>query len=151
MFRCQSSDHTCSPVLLYNIGQWLGMPVRMSDCLRLCKTDENGTYDEDFEKALYNMWPNKLRIIKYENPFSKMTYAKFMKLFNQNNIAIALGHYEIWDPNGEMHHSLWLAPRLAINLKPNLVYCKDEEIYQVITQTPMRSSEPALCYILEQI
>ena len=49
----QTDDYSCAPVAIHNTCVFLKVPSRsLQTLMELCKTDEEGTYDRNFEKAI---------------------------------------------------------------------------------------------------
>jgi len=143
MFKRQLNDYTCSPVLLYNIGVWMGELIDLSSMIYQCKTTIDGTDDENFEAVLYRLWPSL--------SIKKDADINIVEFLSKPNTAIALAHRETWEEDyGEEHHSFWLSPNLAINLKENELYTKNEHIIDVIDDTDLFTDSVVTIYFLEK-
>jgi len=103
-YIAQENDYDCSPTALINARQFvrynkLGYNTIAADML--CKTDSEGTSDEDLEFAVktWNLKPINARFIPIGSPL--------VKNFIEAGRGVILGHREIWEDEPDWHHSFW--------------------------------------------
>jgi hypothetical protein len=97
----QVEEHTCGPVALMNLVSWLGGLPDFSEMYLACKSDQDGTDDDQFLRVLAAL--KRKYSFKYET--SKTVPAEqlfsFLK-FSCNSALIA--HL---DNHGDWHWSFW--------------------------------------------
>lgn len=121
----QIHDWDCSPVALINALVWLaGKPATnlniREQAAFACNTDEEGTHDEDFIKALEDsIEVNELNVSikRFESDDWFLTHSEdkahefftgYIKTeLTSDNRAVILGHREVWDKDGEWHHTVF--------------------------------------------
>lgn len=146
MFKLQDDDHSCSPTTIYNALAWAGQTdIYLKEIYESCKTTKDGTEDVYFDRYLRSLDIDGLKIVKKRDPCP----IEARNFIRKDNTAIILGHMETWERDGEMHHSLWLSERLAVNLKYGVLYSKDEWIVSVIYETKEMGQDPTI-YFLEK-
>ena len=146
MFMKQLNDYSCSPVCLYNVGVWAYGAYPYKYLYEKCMTDEEGTYDEDFEKILRNQWNNVKVTRKRDWGFDDIN-----SFLRKPSTAVVLAHRETWLSGGDdMHHSLWLGPNFAVNLKKGHIYSKDENVEDIALHTLTDTDDTPIVYFLEK-
>jgi len=134
-YICQHDDYSCSPVCLYNVGQWLGDAVSLKFLTTLCHTDVDGTEDKYFNKTLRSTW-NNLHVVKKRAWNNSTIFHHF-----ENGGAVVIAHL---DTDNEWHHSFWTGYRQGIN-----TLCQEFYIYDVLQRTVDAGATPDVYFLTD--
>lgn len=105
----QRDNYSCGPVAIINASKWCGVNFTLNDLKAIrkkCKTDYEGTQDDNFEKAIRH-YLSDILIIKRRVNFKYRDVKKHLR----NGGAVIVSHYEVSHTKKtselDMHYSFW--------------------------------------------
>lgn len=98
----QTTDHDCGPVAIWNLLVWLGLQglYSLKDIYRLCKTDPDGTADEDFKQVVAGKIPHITAI--YVDGYKKIN--DILAALEDPTQCLLISHA---DDSKDSHWSFW--------------------------------------------
>lgn len=160
MYLKQKTDYDCSPIAICNALIWSGMKIWKVNALYvlikgLCKTDKNGTYDNEANFALrtINKRYKNFKKIKHIQYINNESIKYILSALNNQNYCIILGHLEIWENNPEWHNSFWFKNGkyfIGINAhQKHLYYQVDRKYFKKILKKTNNGCVSS-CWILQK-
>lgn len=144
----QKDNFSCGPIAIINASKWCGLNLTLDDLKdvrKTCKTEYDGTWDEDFNIAVRHYLGCKLRIRRRVN-FGYKDVKKHLK----NGGAVIVSHCEVDYTKKaselDMHYSFWYG---LSNLIIGVNYYDKCKNFPIIRKMYYRI-KPDTCYFLSR-